>query len=57
MVIVELVQETTQRWKTADSLSARLRRASWRPPLLVAQLAQVTLRWVPLPQALLALAE
>ena len=45
MVIVELLEEATRDLKTADQPSPRLRRASWRPPLLVAQQAQLaTLR-------------
>ena len=37
MVIVELLEKATRRLQTADPPSPRLRRASWRPPLLVAQ--------------------
>ena len=45
VVIVELLEEATRRPKTTDPPSPRLRRASWRPPLLVAQQAQrATLR-------------
>ena len=36
MVIVELLEEATRDQKTADPPSPRLRRASWRPPLLAA---------------------
>ena len=50
VVIVELLEKATRRGQTADPPSPLLRRASWRPPLLVERLAQrVTLR-----QALLA---
>ena len=45
VVIVELLETATRRPKTADPPSPRLRRASWRPPLLVAKrAAQATLR-------------
>jgi hypothetical protein len=39
-VIVVLLEKATRPPKTADPPSPRLRRASWRPPLLVARQAQ-----------------
>ena len=52
VVIVELLEEATRDLKTADPPSPRLRRASWRTPLLVAKRpARATLR-----RALFALA-
>jgi hypothetical protein len=36
-VIVVLLEKATQPPKTADPPSPRLRRAGWRPPLLVAK--------------------
>ena len=52
VMIVEQLEEPTRQPKAADPPSPRLRRASWRPPLLVAQQAQrATLR-----RALFALA-
>jgi len=46
MVIVELLEEATRDLKTADPPSPRLRRASWRPPLLGVRQARAMLRRV-----------
>ena len=44
VVMVELLEEATRPPKTAGPPSPRLRRASWRPPLLVGRPALPTLQ-------------